>query len=197
MDVQLLMSRIFCVQRQKLPPGCWDWMMRKRWFYYFYKNFKLIFLCLLWIHSDPTKIDHKPNIVKLQFKSVILQRRKSWNGFEDHLHATIRPSKSSTLLITENDPWLCYTCRTRNFSTQQCQNCDSFRRTREQINETIPITINMPNGKCLTFAIFHIWLWRVNNTVYWVFYCLPPYTKDPFFFFFYVYTYTKNYYFVL
>lgn len=110
-------------------------------------NFKLFNIHLFWIHSDPTNIDHKLNIVKLQFKSVILQRRKSWNGFEDNLHTTIRPSKSSSLLLTENDSWLCYTCRTRNFSTPQCQNCDSFKRTKEQTNEIVPITINMPNGK--------------------------------------------------
>lgn len=108
------------------------------------------------IHRDPTNIDHKPCVVKLQFKSVILQRRKSWNGFEYHLHMSVRPSKSSTLLTTENDSWLCNTCRIRNCSTQQCQNCDSFRRTKGRKNEITPITINMPNGKCVIKISFLI-----------------------------------------
>lgn len=100
-------------------------------------------------YSDPTNINHKPNIIKLQFKSVILQRRKSWNGFEDTLQNSLRSSKSSTLLTIDNDSWLCNTCRIRNCSTQQCQNCDSFRAPKGRKNEITPITINMPNGKCL------------------------------------------------
>lgn len=95
--------------------------------------------------ADPTNIDHKPCVVKLQFKSVVLQRRKSWNGFEYDLNMSVRPSKSSTLLTTESDFWLCNTCRIRNCSTQQCQNCDSFRRTDGRKNEIAPITIKMPN----------------------------------------------------
>jgi len=59
---------------------------------------------------------------------------------------SVRPSKSSTLL-TESDSWLCNICRIRNCSTQQCQNCDSFRRTDGRKNEIAPITIKMPNGK--------------------------------------------------
>jgi len=107
-------------------------------------------VCSIQFYRDPTNIDHRPSVVKLQFKSVILQRRKSWNGFEDNLQASIRPSKSSTLLATENDSWLCNTCRIRNCSTQQCQNCDAFRRSKEERqNEIVPTTINMPNGKCV------------------------------------------------
>lgn len=105
-------------------------------------------------YSDPTNVDHKPSIVKLQFKSVILQRRKSWNGFEDNLQNSLRPSKSSTLLSAENYSWLCNTCRTRNYSSHQCQNCDSFRAPKEQKNIIAPITINMPSGKCLQCMIF-------------------------------------------
>lgn len=67
----------------------------------------------------------------------------------------MRPSKSSTLFTTKYDSWLCNACRIRNYSTQQCQNCDSFRRPKGRKNDITPITINLPNGESIINYVFN------------------------------------------
>lgn len=80
----------------------------------------------------------------------------------------MRPSKSSTLITIETDSWLCNTCRNRNGLTRQCQNCDSFKLTIEQKNENIPITINMPNGKCIIRSTYiNLLLFIFNYFMYY------------------------------